>query len=224
MNAKRKKLVTILAIILAVLMVGSVATLTVSMIVAAIQEATHDHDKDKKTADLGGKYSFDFLSGDASEEIDTSEYDKAEGTLKMETSADGKSVTISYEVNGETVSYTVPNNYNYTMGGYAATDDLDRTLYTSTDAGAYGSTGEHYVGLFYFLWQGEHGDSGIFDLQKIIDEVGVEAAGSTKCGKYGSVGAMHWFAEPLYGYYNAYDAWVHRKHAELLTQANIDFL
>ena len=224
MNAKRKKLVTILAIILAVLMVGSVATLTVSMVVAAIQEATHDHDKDKKTADLGGKYSFDFLSGDASEEIDTSEYDKAEGTLKMETSADGKSVTISYEVNGETVSYTVPNNYNYTMGGYAATDDLDRTLYTSTDAGAYGSTGEHYVGLFYFLWQGEHGDSGIFDLQKIIDEVGVEAAGSTKCGKYGPVGAMHWFAEPLYGYYYANDAWVHRKHAELLTQANIDFL
>ena len=224
MNAKRKKLVTILAIILAVLMVGSVATLTVSMVVAAIQEATHDHDKDKKTADLGGKYSFDFLSGDASEEIDTSEYDKAEGTLKMETSADGKSVTISYEVNGETVSYTVPNNYNYTMGGYAATDDLDRTLYTSTDAGAYGSTGEHYVGLFYFLWQGEHGDSGIFDLQKIIDQVGVEAAGSTKCGKYGPVGAMHWFAEPLYGYYYANDAWVHRKHAELLTQANIDFL
>ena len=224
MNAKRKKLVTILAIILAVLMVGSVATLTVSMIVAAIQEATHDHDKDKKTADIGGKYSFDFLSGDASEEIDTSEYDKAEGTLKMETSADGKSVTISYEVNGETVSYTVPNNYNYTMGGYAATDDLDRTLYTSTDAGAYGSTGEHYVGLFYFLWQGEHGDSGIFDLQKIIDQVGVEAAGSTKCGKYGPVGAMHWFAEPLYGYYYANDAWVHRKHAELLTQANIDFL
>ena len=224
MNAKRKKLVTILAIILAVLMVGSVATLTVSMIVAAIQEATHDHDKDKKTADLGGKYSFDFLSGDVSEEIDTSEYDKAEGTLKMETSADGKSVTISYEVNDETVSYTVPNNYNYTMGGYAATDDLDRTLYTSTDAGAYGSTGEHYVGLFYFLWQGEHGDSGIFDLQKIIDEVGVEAAGSTKCGKYGPVGAMHWFAEPLYGYYYANDAWVHRKHAELLTQANIDFL
>ena len=157
-------------------------------------------------------------------EMETTEYDKADGTLKMETSEDGKTVTISYDVNGETVSYTVPNNYNYTMGGYAATDDLDRTMYTSADVGAYGSTGEHYVGLFYFLWQGEHGDSGIFDLQKIIDKVGVEAAGSTKCGLYGGVGAMHWFAEPLYGYYYANDAWVHRKHAELLTQANIDFL
>ncbi len=152
------------------------------------------------------------------------EDDNYAGTLKYTVSEDGSTVTISYEVNGEEVSYTVPNNYNYTMGGYAATDDLDRTLYTSADTGAYGSTGERYVGLFYFLWQGEHGDSGIFDLQKIIDEVGVEAAGSTKCGKYGPVGAMHWFAEPLYGYYYANDQWVHRKHAELLTQANIDFL
>ena len=152
------------------------------------------------------------------------EDDNYAGTLKYTVSEDGATVTISYEVNGEEVSYTVPNNYNYTMGGYAATDDLDRTMYTSADVGAYGSTGEKYVGLFYFLWQGEHGDSGIFDLQKIIDEVGVEAAGSTNCGKYGPVGAMHWFAEPLYGYYKANDQWVHRKHAELLTQANIDFL
>ena len=157
-------------------------------------------------------------------EMETSAKDTSAGTLKYTPSEDGSTVTISYEVNGETISYTVPNNNNYLMGGYAGTDDLNRPLYTSNDVGAYGSTGEKYVGLFYFLWQGEHGDSGIFDLQKIIDEVGVEAAGSTKCGKYGPVGAMHWFAEPLYGYYYANDAWVLRKHAELLTLANIDFL
>ena len=157
-------------------------------------------------------------------EMETSEKDTAAGTLKYIPSEDGSTVTISYEVNGETISYTVPNNHNYLMGGYAGTDDLNRPLHTSDEVGAYGSTGEKYVGLFYFLWHGEHGDSGIFDLQKIIDTVGVEAAGSTKCGKYGPVGAMHWFAEPLYGYYYANDAWVHRKHAELLTLANIDFL
>ena len=77
--------------------------------------------------------------------------------------------------------------------------------------------------MIYFLWHGEHGDSGIFDLQKIIDEVGIEA-GNVSCGKYGPAGAMHWFSEPLYGYYYANDAWVMRKHAELLTMANIDFL
>ena len=203
MNAKKKKFVVIMAIILAVLMVGSMATLTLSLIFSALSA---------KAEETEGELPY------------TPEEDLYEGTLKMETSADGATVTISYQVGEETVTYTVPNSYNYTMGGYAATDDLDRKMYTSADVGSYGSTGEHYVGLFYFLWQGEHGDSGIFDLQKIIDEVGVEAAGSTKCGKYGPVGAMHWFAEPLYGYYYANDQWVHRKHAELLTQANIDFL
>lgn len=157
-------------------------------------------------------------------EMETTPYDKDEGSLKLEPSPDGSTLTISYDVNGETVSYTVPNKHNYTMGSYAATDDLNRSMYTSMDLGAYGSTGERYVGLFYFLWHGEHGDDGIFDLQKIIDRVGVEAAGSTNCGLYGPEWAMHWFAEPLYGYYYANDAWIHRKHAELLTQANIDFL
>ena len=203
MNAKNKKLFVIMAVILAVLMVGSMATLTVSLIISTLTAGAE---------------------GAEGELPYTPEEDLYEGTLKMETSADGSTVTISYKVGEETVSYTVPNNYNYTMGGYAATDDLDRNMFTSADTGAYGSTGEHYVGLFYFLWQGEHGDNGVFDLQKIIDEVGVEAAGSTNCGKYGPVGAMHWFAEPLYGYYYASDQWVHRKHAELLTQANVDFL
>ena len=203
MNAKNKKFVVIMAIILAALMVGSMATLTISLILSSLATKAED-------ADSSLPY--------------TPEDDLYEGTLKMETSADGSTVTISYKVGEETVSYTVPNNYNYTMGGYAATDDLDRTMYNSADTGAYGSTGEHYVGLFYFLWHGEHGDSGIFDLQKIIDDLGVEAAGNTSCGRYGPVGAMHWFAEPLYGYYYAADQWVHRKHAELLTQANIDFL
>ena len=157
-------------------------------------------------------------------QMDTSDLDLSDGTLTYTYSEDGSTVTISYEINGEIRSYTVPNNHNLTSGGFAATDDLDRSMYTSEQVGLYGENGEHYVGLFYFLWQGEHGDEGIFDLQKIIDKVGVEAAGSSNCGLYGPVGAMHWFAEPLYGYYYANDAWVQRKHAELLCNINIDFL
>ena len=157
-------------------------------------------------------------------EMDTSGFDLSDGTLKYTYSNDKSTVTISYEINGETRSYTVPNNKNMISGGFAATDDLNRSLYTSETVGMYGSNGEHYVGLFYFLWHGEHGDSGAFDLQKIIDENGIEAADNVDCGKYGPAGAMHWFAEPLYGYYYAKDAWVQRKHAELLCNANIDFL
>ncbi len=156
-------------------------------------------------------------------EMETVEKDLNIGTLKYTPSADGKEMTISYEVAGETVSYTVPNNYNYISGGYAGVDDLGRPLYSSEEVGSY-EAGKKYIGLFYFLWHGEHGDSGIFDMQKIIDELGVDGADNVDCGKYGSVGAMHFFAEPLYGYYYANDAWVMRKHVELLTNANIDFL
>ncbi len=156
-------------------------------------------------------------------EQETVREDTFGGTLTYTPSADGTEMTISYEVAGETVSYTVPNNANYLSGGFAGVDDLGRPLYSSEEVGSY-EAGKKYIGLFYFLWQGEHGDNGIFDLQKIIDSVGVEAAGSTACGKYGPIGAMHFFAEPLYGYYYASDAWVLRKHAELLTNANIDFL
>ncbi len=156
-------------------------------------------------------------------EMETVEQDMNIGTLKYTPSADGKTMTISYEVAGETKTYTVPNNPNYIAGGYAAVDDLGRPMYNSDEVGSY-KADERYVGLFYFLWQGEHGDNGVFDLQKIIDELGVEGADNTDCGKYGPEGAMHFFAEPLYGYYYASDAWVLRKHAELLTNANIDFL
>ena len=68
--------------------------------------------------------------------------DNYEGTLKFETSEDGKTVTISYMLNGEKVSYTVPNNANYLSGGFAATADVGRSLPTSITTGIYGSNGE----------------------------------------------------------------------------------
>ena len=156
--------------------------------------------------------------------------DNYEGTLKIEESADGKTATISYMLNGEQISYTVPNNANYLSGGFAATDDVGRSLPTSLTTGIYGSNGEHYVGIFYFLWHGEHGDDGIYDLQKIMNKYGDLAkdanAVDPDTGKkiYGNIGTMHWFAEPLYGYYYASDGWVIRKHMELLSNANVDFL
>ncbi len=156
--------------------------------------------------------------------------DNYEGTLKIEESADGKTATISYMLNGEKVAYTVPNNVNYLSGGFAATDDVGRELPTSLTTGIYGSNGEKYVGIFYFLWHGEHGDDGVFDLQKIMDKYGDLAkdanAKDPETGKkiYGNIGTMHWFAEPLYGYYYASDSWVIRKHMELLSNANVDFL
>ena len=155
---------------------------------------------------------------------DNAALDSYEGTLQYTPSADGSTVTISYEVNGETVSYTVPNNDNYLFGGYAATDDLGRSLYDSSEVGSYGEYKERYVGLFYFLCQGEHArPDRIVDLQKVLDEYGPTSAVQQNDEIY-PPDAAYWWGEPLYGYYYSDDTWVMRKHAELLTMAGIDFL
>ncbi len=147
------------------------------------------------------------------------------GSVTYTPSADGSNMTISYKVNGSTVSYTVPNDKNYLSGGFGGTDDLGRELYDSEDVGVYGTKGERYVGLFYFLLHGAeesggHNTSKVYNLQYILDT----AADPKDVANYGEQGISKWFAEPLYGYYIGGDAWVMRKHAELLCNANIDFI
>lgn len=158
------------------------------------------------------------------EPSDTSKENNKTGSLKYTVSDDEQTVTISYTFGGKEYTYTVPNNYNYTNGPYGCTDDLGRNLFEQGDAGiTIYEDGKRYAGLFYFLWLGEHGDSGIFDMTHIFEENG-DAALKVSCNKWGDVGTMHFFAEPLYGYYYSSDEWVMRKHVELLTAANIDFL
>lgn len=151
------------------------------------------------------------------------------GTLKYTENDDG-TVTVSYKVNGEDRTYTFANDPNYTSGGYAATDDVGRTLPDAVETGIIGENGEHYVGIFYFLWMGEHGDSGVYNLEEIRLKYGENAKNAlykdpdTNKSIYGDVGVMHYYAEPLYGYYYSSDEWVMRKHIELLTEAGVDFL
>ena len=226
----KKKLCTAVALVMCMTMLLSAFAIVASVAVT---------DKADPFAAFSQILSFNNLEAEGSSawpnptytEMDTAEYDVDPGSLTYTTSEDGSTVTIEYMVNGEKVSYTVPNDQNYLFGGYSATDDLGRPLYDSSEVGSYGSKGDRYVGLFYFLWHGEHGDKGIFDLQKIIDQYGASnklgdfsGASGLASGAYGPQGAMHWFAEPLYGYYYARDTWVMRKHVELLTNAGVDFL
>ena len=158
-------------------------------------------------------------------DMETTPEDSRPGSLTFTESADGSTITISYEVGGETRSYTVPNNTVNRFGGYAATDDLGRSLYSASDVGVIGENGEHYVGLFYFLWHGKHTPTDkIYNLQEILDSTPRSDWGKLSTGKYGKVGEFHWAAEPLYGYYYINDEWVLRKHMELLTNAGVDFL
>ena len=160
--------------------------------------------------------------------------DNVASSVKYSVSDDGATVTISYLLNGQTVSYTVPNDSKYLFGGYAGTDDLGRSLYnqysshnidgTDYPVGVIETNGEHYVGIFYFLWLGEHGDQGILDITKIAAKHGDAALNTSTCSAWGGAGAWHFFSEPLYGYYYSSDEWVIRKHMELLTAAGVDFL
>ena len=144
----------------------------------------------------------------------------SEGTAPGQTDPAG---TPAYTVNGDTITVdgvSYPNNENMKNGVMYATDSLGREL---TLDGVYTGDGSKNVGLFYFLWLGEHGDSGILDITKILS-AGGEAAKKASYSGWGPVGAMHFWGEPLYGYYYSSDAWVMRKHIELLTLANVDFL
>ena len=161
----------------------------------------------------------------AYKDMETTPEDTRAGSLTYTPSEDGTSVTISYKVNGETVSHTVPNNAINLFGGYAATDDLGRSLYDSNQVGVIGQNGEHYVGMFYFLWHGKHAPTDtIYNLQEILDSTPAADKGKLSTGKYGKFGEFHWFGEPLYGYYYINDEWVLRKHMELLCNVGIDFL
>ena len=154
-------------------------------------------------------------------EITPSADDHYAGTLKITYSEDGKYATISYGEGENAVSYTVPNNEVNLFGGYAGTDDLDRSLSDSSEVGVV--TEDHDVGLFYFLWHGEHGDHGVQNMQQIIDAAG-DDAGNVNNPLWGDVHTWHHWNEPLYGYYYIDDEYVMRKHVELLINAGIDFL
>ena len=158
----------------------------------------------------------------AYKEMDVHPDDNTEGTLKITCSEDGKYATISYGEGENAVSYTVPNNEVNLFGGYAGTDDLDRSLFDSSEVGVV--TEDHDVGIFYFLWHGEHGDSGALNMQHIIDKVGIEQASKPDCELWGRPYEWHFWNEPLYGYYYIDDNWVMRKHVELLINAGVDFL
>lgn len=110
-----------------------------------------------------------------------------------------------------------------------ATDDLARELPVSDTAGT--PKKNKQVGLFYFTWLGEHdyndGDPTRFapplDVTKIL--AADPAAGyKPSSGVWGKTGVMHHWGEPLFGYYHSRDEWVMRRHVEMLTHADIDFL
>lgn len=82
------------------------------------------------------------------------------------------------------------------------------------------------VGLFYFLWEGQHGTDGPYDNDKIYksDPSSVDSEANWIKAGGGVQQAHHFWGEPLYGYYTTDDEWIFRKHVQMLTDAGIDYL
>ncbi len=107
----------------------------------------------------------------------------------------------------------------YSVFNTVATDDFGRSFVTMD-----GKDGENYVGMFYFICNGQNREStGIYDISKITKNGEDHDAFKTN-STASPVGAAHWWGEPVYGYYNSEDPWVMRKHIEMLTMAGVDFL
>lgn len=111
--------------------------------------------------------------------------------------------------------------YSGINGALAGTDALGRKI-ALKDSGVR----DRKVGVFYFLWQGEHGTGGPYDNNKIVaanrDALLSESNWQNMGG--GARGEHHFWGEPLFGYYRSSDTWVMRKHLQMLTDAGVDFL
>lgn len=111
--------------------------------------------------------------------------------------------------------------YSEVNGALAGTDSLGRTV-PLTDSGI----NEKKVGIFYFLWQGEHGTDGPYDNDKIVasDPSAIRSEANWLAAGGGAQGAHHFWGEPLFGYYRSADTWVMRKHFQMLKDAGVDFI
>ena len=102
------------------------------------------------------------------------------------------------------------------------TDRLGRALPVSGQVPA--PRKNRYVGIFYFLCLDQHGTDGPYDVEKIL-AADPTAAWDEKNPLWGRIdGASHHWGEPLFGYYFTRDEWVIRKHIEMLSFADVDFL
>lgn len=104
-------------------------------------------------------------------------------------------------------------------GSWAATDALGRELPTFGQVGP--PRPNRYVGIFYFLWLGEHGTGGPYDVTKILARE-PNAINQPDNPLWGPLYAPHHWGESLFGYYLSDDEWVLRKHAQMLADAGVD--
>lgn len=82
---------------------------------------------------------------------------------------------------------------------------------------------DRFVGVFYFLTHGRHGDRGPFDVSKILTQ-DPTAITNPASPLWGPLYANHHWGESIFGYYVSEDESVLRKHAQMLADAGVDVI
>ena len=115
--------------------------------------------------------------------------------------------------------------YSEKTGTLAATDALGRVLPMDVTVGERPDGTERSVGIFYFLWMGQHGAAKALD-NSVIEQKprATESETLWAASGGGAVGETHFWGKPLFGYYTSDDTWVMRKHVQMLTDAGVDYL
>ncbi len=98
---------------------------------------------------------------------------------------------------------------------WVATDGRGRTLATGSECGT--PRTDRTVGLFYFLWLGQHEQAGPFDITKLL-------AADPDHPQWGPPGAFHHWGQPELGYYVSDSEYVIRRHCWMLNDAGVDTL
>lgn len=122
---------------------------------------------------------------------------------------------------GSEESRAAPMPWDTMSDTWTATDALGRTVPTQAQVGP--PRKNRFVGIFYFLWLGEHVNGGPYDITKILQQ-DPEAMRKSDSPLWGPLHAPHHWGESLFGYYLTDDAYVLRKHAQLLSDAGVDVI
>lgn len=114
---------------------------------------------------------------------------------------------------------TIPVTRDLMSDTWVATDSLGRQLPSADELSP--PRPHRKVGMFYFLWHGEHIQGGPFDISRIL-AADPDAMSKPDSPLWGALHAPHHWGESVFGYYRSQDEGVLRKHAQMLADAGVD--
>ena len=139
----------------------------------------------------------------------TMEYDKAYYWRIDEVNAYGTTA-------GENWSFTTASEVrDLYADSWVATDALGRSLPGYDQCGP--PRENRFVALFYFIWHGEHGTGGPYDVTQLLATNPTDPA-------WGPEGRFHHWGQSELGYYLSNDEYVMRKHAYMIANADVDVI